>query len=101
MMILRFERRTFGAGDRLAFWLASRKNLAVLEAADGPSELTYIVYAATQEDAMQQYYDREGWGTYKAIPGIADRAFSSEMLDAQLADFPEDTELRRLNGMAS
>lgn len=100
MVVLRFEHRTFGAGDRSAFWLASLENLARLEAADGPSKLTYVVHAATQEDAMQQYYDRERWGDYKAVPRITDRPFSQEMLDAQLADFLKDTELRRLNGMA-
>lgn len=97
MVVLRFEYLEFDSRQGSAFWLASQEAIEQLERIDGPSRLTYVVYGATTEHAMQQHYDRQGWGAYEPIPGVTDQPFSREELLKQLADYPDDAELRRLN----
>lgn len=39
-------------------------------------------YASSHEDSMRQHYERQGWGTYKPIPGLTEIPFS----DAERAE---------------
>lgn len=96
---LRHELRTFAGRDGHAFLLASLGSLGQLEAIDGPSELVDVVYASTWDEAMQLHYGREGYGTYQAIPGVTDVGYSGDDLARQLDEFPDDAELRHLNGL--
>ena len=100
MPLLRHEALRFQDRQRSSFGLATLAGRETLEAIDGPSEVAYVEYAATYEAAMQAYYDREGWGRYKPMPGITDRPYDQHELERQLAEYPEDAELRRLNGLA-
>lgn len=58
-----------------------------------------MIYAATYEEAMQAHHDRLGWGQYNPLHGVTDRPYVRDELEQQLAEFPADTELRRLNGL--
>lgn len=99
MPFLRHERRRFLERDGIAFWFATRAGEAQLTRIDGLSEIVYVVYAETQDTAMQAYYDREGWGRYKSIPGLTDIPYDDDQLAQQLEEYPGDAELRRLNGL--
>ena len=94
---LRHEAREFPAGKGSTFGLATLDGLANHERLDGPSELKYVIYAETHQEAMQRYYDREGWGQYDQVPRLTDRPYAAEDLDRQMAEYPEDAELRRVN----
>lgn len=48
---------------------------------------------------MQAHYDRPGWGRNKPLPGVTDRPYDQDELARQLVDYPDDAELRRLNGL--
>lgn len=97
MVVLRFECREFDSRHGSAFYLASPEATAFHKRVDGPSRLMFVVYGETTEDAMQQHHDRQGWGRYQAVSGITDQPFTREALLKQLADYPDDAELRRLN----
>lgn len=97
MVVLRFECREFDSRHGSVFYQASPESLAFHERIDGPSRLMFVVYGATTEDAMQQHHDRQGWGAYDPVPGITDQPFGREALLKQIAEYPDDTELRRLN----
>ncbi|KQW86532.1 hypothetical protein [Brevundimonas sp. Root1279] len=99
MPFLRHEGRRFLERDGLAFWLSSPEAIAQLERIDGPSEQLYVVYAETIEAAMQAHYDHQGWGRYKPIPGVTDIPYDADRLVQQLDEYPDDAELRRLNGL--
>lgn len=47
--------------------------------------LVRTFHATTHEDAMRKHYDAEGWGAYKAIPGVTDQPFTEEQALAQRA----------------
>ena len=49
---------------------------------------------------MQVHYDRQGWGTYQPMLERAD-AHTASQLARQLAEYPEDADLRRLNGVSA
>lgn len=100
MPLLRHEALRFQGRHGMSFGLATLAGRQTLESIDGPGEILYVEYAATQEEAMQRHYDRQGWGRYKPMPGITDRPYGQAELDRQLAEYPEDRELRRLNGLA-
>lgn len=95
---LRHEAREYEGRDGASFGRASIDGLNTLEKIDGPSHLVHVIYAATYEEAMQAHYDRLGWGRYKPVPGVTDRPYGRDELERQLAEFPDDAELRRLNG---
>ena len=96
---LRHEAREYEARDGSSFGRASSDGLANLEKADGPSRLVHVIYAASHEEAMQAHHERLGWGRYKPMPGVTDRPYDQDELEQQLAEFPDDAELRRLNGI--
>ncbi|WP_395650240.1 hypothetical protein [Brevundimonas sp.] len=99
MVVLRHECRVFKDGNGLALWVGSTEGQTTLERINGPSHLAYVVYASTQEDAMQQHHDRQRWGPYVPVPGLTDQPYEIEALRRQLAEYPDDAELRRLNGI--
>jgi len=99
--VLRHEALRFGARGGLSFGRASIEGRRTLERIDGPGELTHVIYAATYEQAMQEYHDRLGWGRYSPMPGVSDRAYDQGELERQLIEYPDDAELRRLNGLAT
>jgi hypothetical protein len=96
---LRHEALTFARDEGSSFGRASLESRRVLEQIDGPSEVVYVEYAATHEEAMQLHYDRQGWGRYKPIPGVTDLPYERKDLEQQLIDYPEDAELRARNGL--
>ena len=98
-VLLRHEAREFPSRNGLSFGLATTEGLATLERIDGPSELLYVVYASTHEAAMQMHYDRQNWGAYDPVPGLTDPPYDQAELERQLAEYPNDDELRRLNGV--
>ncbi len=100
-ILLRHEAREYEARDGSSFGPASVEGQAALENIDGPSRLVHVIYAATYEAAMQAHYDRLGWGRYKPLPGVTDRPYDRDELEQQLVDYPDDAELRRLNGLAA
>ena len=100
MPLLRHEALGFeGIHRGTSFGLATLEGRATLEKIDGPARILYLEYAATYEAAMQAHHDRQGWGRYKPMPGITDRPYEQEELERQLVEYPDDTELRRLNGL--
>lgn len=100
MPVLRHEALEFEGCGGSSFGCASIEGRRTLEKIDGPCRLKHVIYAATYEEAMQAYYDRLGWGRYKPMPRITDRPYDQEELERQLADYPDDAELRRLNGLS-
>lgn len=98
-ILLRHEARAYEGRNGSSFGRASINGLNTLEKIDGPSQLVHVIYAATYEDAMQENYDRLGWGRYKTLPGVADRPYDRDELQQQLVEFPDDSELRGLNGL--
>lgn len=98
-ILLRHEAREYEARDGSSFGPASIDGQRALEKVDGPSRLVHVIYAGTYEAAMQAHYDRLGWGRYKPLPGVTDRAYDQDELARQLVDYPDDAELRRLNGL--
>ncbi len=100
MPSLRHEALEF-EGRSSSFGRASIEGRRTLERIDGPGQLKHVIYAATYEEAMQAHYERLGWGRHKPMPGITDRPYGQDELERQLADFPDDGELRRLNGLSA
>ena len=98
-IMLRHEAREFEGRKGSSFGRATITGLNTLETIDGPSQLAHVIYAATYEEAMQEHYDRLGWGRYNPLPGVTDRPYDRDELEQQLAEFPDDAELRRLNGL--
>ena len=98
MVVLRYEAWRFS--DHLAFQLAGREADAFNIRVSGPGELSYVVHTTTYEAAMQVHYDRQGWGTYQPMLERAD-AHTASQLARQLAEYPEDADLRRLNGVSA
>ena len=96
MAVLRHEGRQYA--DGLCFGHVTLDGAAQMERISGPGALLYVVYASTQDEAMQAHYDRQGWGRYTPIPGITDVTYDLAELSRQLEDYPDDAELRRLNG---
>ena len=47
---------------------------------------------------MQKHYDQEGWGRYEPMLGVTDQPYPADQLERQLAEYPDDAELRALNG---
>ena len=101
MPVLRHEAREFEGRAGSSFGRASTEGRRALERIDGPSQLLHVIYAATYEEAMQEHYDRLGWGQYNPLPGVTDRPYDRNELEQQLAEYPDDAELRRLNGLAT
>ena len=94
---MRHEGREYA--DGLCFGWATLEGTAQMERISGPGTLLYVVYASTQDEAMQAHYDRQGWGRYAPVPGITDATYDLAALSQQLNDYPGDDELRRLNGL--
>ena len=94
---MRHEGREYA--DGLCFGWATLEGTAQMERISGPGTLLYVVYASTQDEAMQAHYDRQGWGRYAPVPGITDATYDLAALSQQLNDYPSDDELRRLNGL--
>jgi hypothetical protein len=99
MALLRHEARRYAVSGGMWFGRATLKDAALLEQIDGPCDVLYVVYASTQEGAMQAHYDRQGWGAYRPAPGRPLRPYERAALARQLQDYPEDRELRRINGV--
>jgi hypothetical protein len=97
MAVLRHEGREYA--DGLCFGRVTLDGTAQMERISGPGTLLYVVYASTQDEAMQAHYDRQGWGQYAPVPGITDVTYDLAALSQQLKDYPGDDELRRLNGL--
>lgn len=97
MAVLRHEGRQHA--DSLCFGRVTRDGTAQMERISGPGTLLYVVYASTQDEAMQAHYDRQGWGRYTPVPGITDVTYDRAALSQQLEDYPGDDELRRVNGL--
>ncbi len=98
-ILLRHEARAYERRDGASFGRASVDDRNSLEKIDGPSRLVHVIYAATYEEAMQKHYDRLGWGRYSPLPGVTDRPYDRVELERQLVEYPDDAELRRLNGL--
>jgi hypothetical protein len=101
MPLLRHEARRYDRGGGLHFGRCIPDTAARLEEIEGPCEILYVVYASSQEAAMQSHYDRQGWGPYWPLTGAGDSPYTDDQLAQQLKDYPDDRELRRLNGLAA
>lgn len=100
MPLLRHECLVFGGSSNdVSFALATVEGRRSLETIDGRCRVLYVEYASTWQEAMQRHYDRQGWGRYQPVPDMIDRPYGPEELERQLADFPDDADLRRLNGL--
>lgn len=100
MPLLRHEARRYERSGGLNFGRCIPADAARLEEVEGDFETLYVVYASSQEAAMQSHYDRQGWGPYWPLTGAGEMPYSEAQLAEQLKDFPDDRELRRLNGLA-
>ena len=98
-ILLRHEAREYKGRHGSSFGRASLEGLKTLEKIDGPSRLVHVIYAANYETAMQEHYNRLGWGTYKPVPGVTDKPYDQDELERQLIDYPDDSELRHLNSV--
>lgn len=97
MPVLRHEGREYA--DGLCFGRVTLESTARMERIGGPGTLLYVVYASTHGEAMQAHYDRQGWGLYSPVPGLTDVSYEAAELSQQLADYPDDDDLRHLNGI--
>lgn len=100
-ILLRHEAREYRGRAGSSFGRASIAGRATLEKIDGPSQLVHVIYAAASGEAMQAHYDRLGWGRYNPLRGVTVRPYDRDELEQQLAEFPDDAELRRLNGLGT
>ncbi len=98
MIILGHEAWRFS--DGLAFYLAGRDAEAVHARTSGPGKREYVLHAASYEEAIQAHYDHQGWGVDRPAPFGAEN-YTKAQLERQLVEYPDDAELRRLNGWAT
>ena len=97
MVVLRHETWIFA--DSMRSGVASRKHDDLDAKVSGPGDLSHVYYASSHEEAMQTHYEQQGWGRYKPMPGVTDAAYPAERLEQQLVDYPDDAQLRALNGL--
>jgi hypothetical protein len=70
---------------QIDFGVVSRRGDALRAQTNPNARLTYVIEAACWQDAMQEHYDRQGWGLYSAIPGVTDEPYTHEQLAEQQA----------------
>lgn len=97
MPVLRHE--TWIYADSMSSGVASREREAFDAKVSGSGELGHVYYASSHEEAMQMHYDQQGWGRYKPGSGVTNARYPEEQLEQQLRDYPDDAQLRALNGL--
>jgi hypothetical protein len=75
--------KTTDGGDGLMMSLATEKHDALRLRTEPNAELLHSFRAASYFEAMQIYYDFNGWGSYHPEPGWDDIFYSEEWLTSQ------------------